>query len=168
MNLAAVWRAPVLFVAEINGYAELTPYRVHVPVDSLTSRAAGYGMAAAAVDGADVEAVHGAAQAAVSRLRDGGGPELLEVVVRRWGGHFEGDQQRYRSSEDQQAARAVDPLVRHRAVLLARGVVDDSWFDETDRVIDEELDAAVAFGRASAVPDPQDVADDVYGGRPRA
>lgn len=162
MNLAAVWRAPVLFVAEVNGYAELTPYPVHVPVPSLTARAGGYGMRGTAVDGADVEEVYTASSAAVQRLRDGGGPELLEVVVSRWNGHFEGDQQRYRSVEEQAAARSSDPVLRHRTALLRRGVADEAWFDALDTEIGHELDDAVAFARASAPPASEELLTDVY------
>jgi TPP-dependent pyruvate/acetoin dehydrogenase alpha subunit len=162
MNLAAVWRAPVLFVAEVNGYAELTPYAVHVPVPSLTARAPGYGMPGASVDGADVEAVHAAAAGAVARMRAGGGPELLEVLVNRWGGHFEGDQQRYRSVEEREAARSADPVLRHRTALLARGAADEAWFDALDAEIAAELDEAVAAARASEPPAPDALTTDVY------
>ena len=162
MNLAGVWRAPVLFVAEINGYAELTPYGTHVPVPSLVTRAAGYAMAAASVDGTDVEAVHEAAGASISRLRAGGGPELLELRVLRWGGHFEGDQQRYRDPVDAANAMAADPIARHRVTLLARGIVTQDWLDELDRSIEQEISAAVAFARASPSPDLEDLRHDVY------
>jgi TPP-dependent pyruvate/acetoin dehydrogenase alpha subunit len=164
MNLAAVWRAPVLFVAEINGYAELTPYSTHVPVPSLAARAAGYGMTAEAVDGTDVEAVHEAAQVAVARMRAGGGPELLELRLLRWGGHFEGDQQRYRDADDMADALAADPVARHRMVLLARSAAGEEWFTTQDLEIEQELSEAVAFARASPSPSPGSLTHDVYAG----
>lgn len=168
MNLAAVWKAPVLFVAEINGYAELTPYSAHVPVPTLTARAPGYAMHSESVDGTDVEQVHLAAHAAFSRMRAGGGPELLEVRVNRWGGHFEGDQQRYRAPGDVEAALAADPLTRHRDTLLARGAADDAWFAQQEREVGQAIESAVEFARASAPPAPEDLFLDVYARSTRA
>lgn len=163
MNLAAVWRVPVLFVAEVNGFAELTPFSVHVPIASLAARAPAYGMPGTQVDGGDVEAVRRAAATAFARMRDGGGPELLEIVVTRWGGHFEGDQQRYRAEPDLHVARAADPVKTYHRCLVERGCVDEAWIADVETQIEAELAAAVAQARASATPDEPEVYDDVYG-----
>lgn len=162
MNLAAVWRAPVLFVAEINGYAELTPYAAHVAVPSLAVRAQAYGFPGSTVDGGDAEAVRVATHEALERMRAGGGPELLEIVVRRWGGHFEGDQQRYRSAEDQAAARTADPVEAYRARLLADGRVDEAWLAALEASVEADLRDAVEAARAAPGPLPEDLFTDVY------
>lgn len=168
MNLAAVWRAPVLFVAEVNGFAELTPFSVHVPIESLAARAPAYGMPGHRVDGADVEVVRRAAATSIARMRGGGGPELLEIIVTRWGGHFEGDQQRYRAESDLATARAADPVLRYRHCLLERGCVDEDWLADTATRIEAELAEAVANARGGATPEEFEVHDNVYAEAPHA
>lgn len=162
MNLAAVWRAPVLFVAEVNGYAELTPFPTHVAVPRLALRGTAYGIPASTVDGDDVEAVHTAAAAAYARMRDGGGPELLEVLVRRWTGHFEGDQQRYRPAADREAALHADPLESQWRRLSDRGEADAPWREAVEREVAAELDEAVAHARAAPLPAESDLFADIH------
>ena len=159
MNLAAVWALPVVFVAEVNGYAELTPYPIHVSVPSLASRGSAYGMPSASVDGGDARAVRVAAREAVDAARAGRGPQLLEVRTHRWRGHFEGDAQRYRPADDVDVA-AVDPVARLRTDLHADGLADA--LDAIDRDVEDEVADAVEFGRAGALPHPEDALRHVY------
>lgn len=162
MNLAACWQLPVVFVAEINGLAELTAYDVHVSVDSLAERGAAYGIPAESVDGEDPLAVRAAAQRAIDAARHGEGPQLLEVIVRRWSGHFEGDQQRYRDAEELAAVTEHDPIRHLTARLLADDALDDDALAAIEAEIRGEIDEAVEFARDSPLPLPEDALVDVY------
>ena len=161
MNLAAIWQAPVFFVAEINGFAELTPYSAHVSIDSLADRGAAYGIPSAVVDGLDVLAVYDAALVAADHIRSGAGPYLLEARVTRWRGHYEGDPQKYRDPEEVALGLKGDPIVRIDERLRASGVDPDQLAQDTAD-IDAELDEAVAFARESDLPKPEDALDHVY------
>jgi 2-oxoisovalerate dehydrogenase E1 component len=149
VNLAALWRLPVLLVCENNGFAEFSRTEDQHPVP-LAQRAAGYGIAYQQVDGNDVEATAEAAGELVARLRDGGGPVLLEAVTERGRGHYEGDPQRYR---DPASGGAPGPLDRSRAGLLAGGVPAGT-LDQVDAEALAEVDAAVAVARDAPWPEP--------------
>jgi acetoin:2,6-dichlorophenolindophenol oxidoreductase subunit alpha len=161
MNLAATWRAPVVFAAEINGFAELTAYDVHVSVPSIAARGAAYGIPSAVVDAVDVLDVRAASAEAVDRARHGEGPTLLELRTLRFEGHFAGDPQRYRDPADLERRASVDPLTRLEARLAATDVAREH-LDEVERHVAAELDEAVAFARESPFPDPGELFDDVY------
>ena len=162
MNLAAIWKLPVVFVAEINGYAELSPYPYHVSVASLTDRAAGYGIPAVSVDGTDVETVYEAAHEAVERARSGGGPVLVEARTFRWHGHFEGDRQLYRPEGEVESLSQHDPLALQADRLVAAGLADEASLDEIERRVAEEVAEAVAFGKGSPEAAPEDALLHVY------
>ncbi len=162
MNLAAVWKLPVVFVAEINGYAELTPYQYHVSVPSMVDRAGGYGIPAVSVDGNDVEAVYEAAVEGVARARSGGGPVLIEARTTRWHGHFEGDRQLYRPAEELESLADHDPLTRQADRLVAAGLLGEEGLNVLERRVVEEVAEAVAFGRGSPEAAPEDALLHVY------
>jgi pyruvate dehydrogenase E1 component alpha subunit len=161
MNLASVWRLPVVFVAEVNGFAELTPYAVHAAVESLALRGAAYGIPAQSCDGLDVLAVHDAAAEAVAHARAGRGPQLLEARVTRWTGHYEGDPQKYRESDELERGLARDPLVLLEERLTAAGV-EEARLAGVRVAVDAEIEEAVAFARDSPLPEPRDALDHVY------
>lgn len=163
MNLASLWSSPVVFVAELNGWAELTPYGVHVSVPSLTLRAPGYGMNFYTADGNDVMAVLEQAERAVEEARTGR-PVLLELRTSRWRGHYEGDPQKYRSGHELAALVENDPLVRFKALLTGEGILDAEEFTRLDARVDAEVDDAVEFARTSLEPSPEQVLQDVYAG----
>jgi 2-oxoisovalerate dehydrogenase E1 component len=150
VNLAALWRLPVLFVCENNGFAEFSRTEDQHPVP-LAQRAVGYGIAYQQVDGNDVEATAQAAGDLVARLRSGDGPVLLEAVTERGRGHYEGDPQRYR---DPQARPAPGPLDRSRDALLAGGLAAEV-LDQVDAEVLAEVDAAVAVARDAPWPEPR-------------
>lgn len=162
MNLASVWQLPVVFVAEVNGFAELTPYDIHVSVDSLAKRGAAYGIPAKVVDGEDAITVRQEARLAVEAARRGDGPQMLEIRVRRWTGHFEGDAQRYRDPEELNSVTEHDPIAKLSAKLLACGHIDDDWLQECETEVAAEIDAAVEFGRGGSLPMPEQALDHVY------
>lgn len=112
MNMAAIWRLPIIFFCEVNRYAELSPYAVHVPLERVSDRAAAYGFPGVTVDGEDVLAVYEAVGEAAERARSGGGPSLVEAKAYRWHGHYEGDPQTYKSAAERESGRDFDPLTR--------------------------------------------------------
>jgi TPP-dependent pyruvate/acetoin dehydrogenase alpha subunit len=164
VNLAAIWNLPVLFVCENNLYAEFTDSRSMTRVPSVARRAeAGYGVAAATVDGNDVEAVHPAARDAVERCRRGDGPVLLEAETYRWHGHYEGDGQPYKPGDEAEGWRERDPLLVAGARLVQRG---DATQDELDRVQERarsRIDEAVATARAAQAPTLEEAYAHVHG-----
>ncbi len=131
-GLAALWRLPVVFFCENNGYAEFSPIADQHPVP-LAARAAGWGLEYVAVDGNDVEAVVATMTDVVRRVRDGAGPVFVEAATYRWHGHYEGDPEKYREKDELAEWQQRDPLVITRARLLGRGVGTER-LDEPDWV----------------------------------
>ncbi len=150
VNLAALWGLPVVFFCENNGYAEFTAAADGHPA-TLRQRAAGYGVRYLEVDGADVWAVAERMGQVVEAVRRGGGPVVVEAMTDRWHGHYEGDQQQYRDTDDLRRARATDPLAVAEDRLRSLGVPD-----ERIASIRQEAFAAVAAAaeRAAAAPEP--------------
>jgi TPP-dependent pyruvate/acetoin dehydrogenase alpha subunit len=158
MNLAALWRLPVLFVCENNGYATTMPIAGSV-AGSAAGRAAAFGIPAVTVDGMDVATVLAAAGNAVDRARDGGGPSLLECVTYRYEGHHtmeKGYRLSYRTAAEIDLWRERDPLTSAGAVL---STVER---DEIDAEIEDLLAEAVRFALASPHPDPAGALDHLY------
>ena len=119
LNLAAIWKLPVLYVCENNGFAESTPAAYATSVPDVASRAVAYGIPGVVADGADVREVYAAAHAAVARARAGEGPTLLEVKTYRHYGHFEGDPDRYRDDDDRRLTRERDAIAGCAASCIA-------------------------------------------------
>lgn len=166
LNLAAMWRLPVVFVCENNGYATTLPAATAV-AGSATGRAEAFGIPAERVDGMDAEAVRAAALRAVRRAGDGGGPGFLECRTYRYEGHHTMERRmklRYRAPEEIESWRAQDPLPRAAALLDAAAV------EGIDREVARLLGEAEEFALASPHPDPAGALDHLYadGLRPRA
>jgi pyruvate/2-oxoglutarate/acetoin dehydrogenase E1 component/TPP-dependent pyruvate/acetoin dehydrogenase alpha subunit len=128
-NLAALWRLPVVFLCQNNGYGEHTAFADHTRVARVSDRAAGYGMPGVSVDGNDPEAVYETLSDAVGRARGGDGPTLVEARTFRLYGHVFGDQMAYIDPADLEAAWRAEPLARFRASLVARGVLTEEDAD---------------------------------------
>lgn len=160
LNLAALWKLPVVFVVEDNDWGISVPRDASTAIGSNAERAAAYGMPGERVEDNDVEAVYAAAGRAVARARAGGGPSLIEVHTLRLWGHFEGDAQGYRPELSEVAER--DPIPRYAAVLIADGVLDDSAVEEIAKLTGERVEAAIAYAKASPLPDPDDALDHVF------
>jgi 2-oxoisovalerate dehydrogenase E1 component len=150
VNLAAVWRVPVIFFCENNGYAEFSPASTQHAA-SLEQRAAGYGVEYVAVDGNDVAATASAMHDAVAAVRAGRGPVILEAATYRWHGHYEGDPQRYRTPEEMEAGEAGDPLLVHARLLRSNGVSEDT-IGALETTVAHELDEAVDAARLFTSP----------------
>jgi pyruvate dehydrogenase E1 component alpha subunit len=161
MNLAQLWKLPVLFVLENNGWAESTPITQHspLPVDELGKRALAYGMKLIEADGQDVEAVHRAAREAREHALSGEGPVLLHLRTHRLTGHYVGDPQVYRDKEElRREWEEKDPV----ALLRAKLELSDDEFDELDGEVTGEVEAAVEFAMKGTDPKPEDALKYVY------
>jgi acetoin:2,6-dichlorophenolindophenol oxidoreductase subunit alpha len=158
LNLAAIWKLPVVYVCENNGFAESTPSAYATSVPDIASRAAAYGIPGVIADGADVLEVYSAANAAVARARAREGPTLLEVKTYRFMGHFEGDPDRYRDEEERRATREHDAI----AALRTRLDATDAELEAIRAEIEAAVSEAVEFARASPFPDPAELDRYVY------
>jgi 2-oxoisovalerate dehydrogenase E1 component len=164
VNLAAVWRLPVVFFCENNGYAEFSPAATQ-HVASLAQRAAGYGVEWVGVDGNDVVATAGVMADVVASVRMGTGPVIVEAATYRWHGHYEGDPERYRSPEEVKEWEGRDPLPAHEHRLRDAGVSDDE-IKALESSVAEELDGAVEAARRLEEPAPSTLTDFVVRARP--
>jgi TPP-dependent pyruvate/acetoin dehydrogenase alpha subunit len=157
LNLAALWKLPVVLVCENNHYAELSPEADVLAVRDISSLAAPFGVAAERADGNDVEAVASAARRAVARGRAGEGPTLLELDTYRQSGHFEGDQMRYRTKEEAAEWAERDPLLLAEARLA-----DEDATAAIRAAADAEMAEAIAWADEQPAADPGSLFDDVY------
>jgi len=170
LNLAAVWRLPVVFVCENNGYGEWTRSEA-VTAGVVADRGAPLGVPGQRVDGNDVLAVRQAMARAVARARAGDGPSIIETLTYRWHGHNEGEEAfagSYRPREEQDQWRANDPIERFSARLREMGVLDDSSIAALDVAATARVDDAVTFAGRSAPPAAEDALTDVYAPIPAA
>ena len=161
-NLAAIWKLPVVFVCENNGYAEATPFSYHCSVGDVATRAQGYGMPGVVVDGLDVLAMFDAAGDAIERARRGEGPSLIEAKTYRFFGHEEGDAATYRTDAELEAHRERDPITTFGARLVESGAATQADLDRILASAQATVDAAYAAGAEAPFPDPSEVLDDVY------
>ncbi len=154
LNMAVVWKAPVVFVCENNQYMEYTPIREVTAVEHpAADRAGAYGLDSILVDGNDVEAVHRVAKAAIDRARAGDGPSLIEALTYRHGGHSRADPGKYRPDDEVAAWKARDPLPVYRKQLLAQGV-GEAELDAIEANAREAVAAAEAEARTAPEPSP--------------
>jgi 2-oxoisovalerate dehydrogenase E1 component len=156
LNLAVLWRLPVLFLCENNGFAEFSRLEQQQTVRP-HERAPGYGLQARLVDGNDVLEVASAVAQEVEKLRGGGGPGFIEASTLRARGHYEGDQQRYRTAEEQAAWRSGDPVEVSAARIVEMGGGDRLL--EMNRKVQSEIEAAVEAARAAPPPDLDGLTD---------
>ena len=163
LNLAAIWKLPVIFVAENNGYAEATPSHYHCSVENIADRAAAYNMPGVTIDGNDLAAVYESAHEAVARARAGQGPSLLECKTYRHFGHFEGDAQTYKiAAENDKYRTELDPIKLFKEAVLARGLVSEDELGGIDERVNAAIDGAVTFAEDSPFPEVQETFTDVY------
>ena len=158
MNLAGVWKLPVIYVCENNQYAMTVSLEKSVGIKELSIRAAGYGFEGKTVDGNDVEAVYEATQVAAAKARSGGGATFLECVTYRWDGHFGGDPgTAYRSKEEIEAWKAKCPIKRIKEKLVGEGALSVAEFEKMSAEVYAELDKVAK--RAEAAPLPKKEVD---------
>lgn len=161
LNLASVWKLPVIFVCQNNEWGEHTAYdkSSNVPV---ANRAAAYGIPGERVDGNDPFTMYAAAHAAVARARAGDGPTLIEAMTYRFHGHVFGDQDAYMDKARKAEAIANDPVPRFRARLIADGVASEDQLAAIEADIEARIDEAVEFALASDFPGLEELKRDVF------
>ena len=163
MNLATVWKLPVIFVCENNHYAEATPVEYAVSITDIADRASSYSMPGVVVDGMDVFAVYDAAGEAVKRARNGEGPSLLELKTYRYHGHFHADvPENYRTKNEETSWKDRDPIETFRNRVIKLNQFTDQELEAIRKEIDSEMIEAVEFGLNSPMPDLDELYKDVY------
>jgi len=156
LNLAAIWKLPVIFFCENNGYAVTTSLAAATSVKDIAARAAGYSMPGVVVDGQDLVAVLEVTRSAVERARRGEGPSLVEAKTYRTCEHAEGQgiPSHYRSAEEIAHWRERDPLALARAQMLRESIASERELAALEAEVERELEAALLFARESAFPEP--------------
>jgi pyruvate dehydrogenase E1 component alpha subunit len=162
MNLAALWKLPVLFICENNLYAMGTALERHQAQTDIALKAAGYGVPADAVDGMDVTAVEAATLSAAERVRAGNGPYLLECRTYRFRAHSMYDPELYRSKEEVEEWKKRCPIARFEAHLHESKGISEADFAAIEKTIESEIDEAVAFAEAGPWEPVEDLMKDVY------
>ena len=163
LNLASVWKLPVIFVCENNHYALTTSFRASTSVERIADRASAYAMPGYRVDGNDVTEVYETVREAVAHAREGGGPSLIEALTYRWGQHsMRANLADPRPRDELEAWKNRDPITLAEAQLLDRGIEDLAGLKVIANEVDEEIESATAFGRQSPQPSPQFMLTAVY------
>lgn len=163
LNIASLWKLPVIFVCENNGYAEFTPLSAHTLVARLADHARTYGMPNTTVDGNDLLAVREAAREAVDRARSGAGPTFVECLTYRLRGHYEGDPAKYRELSEVAEWKAKDPIARFERFLRERGIPSEE-IAGTEKKARERVEEAARFALSSSPPAPGDLTSQLFAG----
>lgn len=162
MNVASIWQLPILFACENNGWAQFTPQCQTASVSDIYKKAASYNIPGELVDGDDIEAVYKAAKKAISHVREGKGPVLMEFKTHRWLGHYVGDQQKYRDQEELASVRKFDPLKRLEEKLLKEKILTHQLIEEAENRTKAEIEEIVEFAKQSPFPKPEEAIYGVY------
>jgi acetoin:2,6-dichlorophenolindophenol oxidoreductase subunit alpha len=162
LNLASLWKLPVVFVCQNNLYAEHSAFALGTSAARISDRAIGYQMPGVTVNGNDPIAMWSAAKAAIERARAGHGPTLIEAMTFRFLGHSMGDDSHYIPKQQMEAAIAADPVPALRAYLLCAGYLDEVGLAAIEAAIAQSIDEAVEFALASAYPAEIELSRDVF------
>ena len=166
MNLASIWKLPVIFVCENNQFAITTSYQNSVAVENVSDRAQAYNMPGILVDGQNVEAMYEATTEAVKRARNGEGPTLIEGLTYRFEEHSLGlgrvRRGEYRTSEEISKWRERDPIGIHSQKLVDRGVLSEDEINKIESDSKKEIEEAVEFARNSKFPEPDELFEDMW------
>jgi pyruvate dehydrogenase E1 component alpha subunit len=165
LNMASLYKLPVVFVCENNLYGISTSQKKHQCITDIAIRATSYDMPGVVIDGNDVIKVYEAASKAVRRARAAEGPTLLECKTYRWRGHHEGDPNqggRYRSREEIEEWMKIDPIKKLADHLLAENMTTHKNLSSIEKEILREIDQAVAYAKESEFPKPEELFEDVY------
>lgn len=162
LNLAAIWKLPVIFVIDNNVYGEYTRIDLSTPIEDLHLRAASYAMPSIKVDGMDVYAVQKSMQEAVDRARRGEGPTLVEAKTYRFSGHSRADQALYRPAGELEQWQKRDPILLTEQGLIKKGVLDSSKMQDMKTEIVNLVDAAITQAQLDPEPSPKDMFKNVF------
>lgn len=162
VNIAALWKLPLILVCENNFYAASTHISKSIPTEKIAERADAYGIPGVTVDGNDVLAVFRAAEEAVERARRGLGPTLIECLTYRHGGHSRSDPATYRPLEEVKGWLAKDPIPRYKAKLVEIGILTEEEAENVEGEVASEIGRAVEFAQESPLPHPETALEDMY------
>ena len=162
LNLAALWRLPIVFVCENNLYAITVSVAKSLPIKDIADRSISYGIPGKIVDGMDVVAVYQAVKEAVDRAREGKGPSLIECKTYRFEGHWVGDPIVYRTDEEVEKWKKRDPIIKFRKILLGKENFTEDELDNIKKQANQEIQEAVEFAKNSPFPNPKEVEKYVY------
>lgn len=162
LNMASVWKLPVVFVCENNGWAISNSQKNHQNINDVSDRATAYAIPGVSVDGNDPIAVYEAANAAIERARRGDGPTLIECKTWRHRGHFEGDPGAYKDPKDQEEWLKKDPIPRLGQKLISLKFATQADLDKIQAGVDAEIAAAIKFADESPIPTVDEILTDVY------
>jgi len=161
-NMAMLWKLPVVFVCENNGYAMGTSVARTTNMVDIYKIGLGFDMPCAPVDGMDPVAVHNAMDEAVQRARNGEGPTFLEMRTYRYKGHSMSDPAKYRTKEELEGYKAKDPIITVKKEIVDNKWADDAWFDQIDAQIKATVEESVKFAEESPYPEAGELYKDVY------
>lgn len=162
LNLAGVWDLPVLWIVENNQYGMGTSVARASAVSELTKKATAYDMEGERVDGMNILEVYEATTKGLQAIRDGGGPQFLEMVTYRYEGHSMGDPLRYRTKDEVEKWREDDPIGVLERHLLSEEMADKDSLEALDDEVEEIIEEAVAFAEESPLPEPEALYEDIY------
>ena len=162
LNMAKVWKLPVLWVCENNQYGMGTAVDRASAVSEIRQKAEGYGMKSERVDGMDVLAVRAASERIIEEIRNGSGPQLLEIMTYRFRGHSMGDPERYRKADEVHKWQEEDPIGIYRKQLVAKGIASDADLDTQDEEALAEVQDAIQFAETSPEPGPEELFQHIY------
>ena len=163
LNMASVWKLPIIFVCENNKWASTTPYRTTTSVEDISKRAAGYSMESKIVDGNDVFDVYEGFKEALAHVKAGNGPFFLEAKTYRIKGHFVGDPELYRTKEEvQKVYDENNPITRFENKVLKENLLSETELKEISSKAETEIKEALKFAQDSEFPEPSEMYDDLY------
>ena len=160
LNMASLWKLPVVFIIEDNDYGVTTSKARSTAVEHNAERAAAYSMPGDYVEGNDPDLIYERSGVAIERARSGGGPTLLELHTTRLTGHFWGDPQPYRPKDE--VANLVDPIPRYRQRLLVEGVLTEEQAQRLEQEARDEANEAIQFGLDADYPEPEEALEKVF------
>jgi pyruvate dehydrogenase E1 component alpha subunit len=161
LNLAAVWKLPLIVIVENNRYGMGTACERASAVSEVYRKASAFDIPGVRIDGNDVLAVRDAVRRMADRSRNGGGPQLIEAMTYRFRGHSMGDPQRYRTKEEVEEAKVRDPIARWRRAVLENELAAEDELRKIAGEVDAEVEEAVRFAENSPAPDPGELCNDV-------
>lgn len=162
LNLASIWKLPVVFICENNQYGMSGPAKEMMNIEDVAARAESYGIPGKVVDGNDVFDVMNGVSEAVDRARTGQGPSIVEAKTYRWKGHSKSDAKKYRTREEEQEWRAKDPIARLRDALIQEGLLTEEGATEIKAAAKKEIEDSVEFSKQSPMPTIDDLMEDIY------
>jgi len=162
LNMAALWKVPLLAIVENNRYGMGTAVERASAVSDIYRKASAFGIAAARIDGNDVLAVRDAVRGMAEKARAGSGPQLIEAMTYRFRGHSMGDPQRYRTREEVEAAKSADPIVSWRDRILKRGLTTEGDLEKVASEVEATVERAVRFAESSPDPAERELCNHVY------